>query len=392
MRAEAQQGAEQAIPFNKPDLTDSEIDYVVECLKNGKISGDGHFTKICHDLLSAHYGNPVLLVHSCTAALEMSALLADLKPGDEVIMPSFTFVSTANAVVLRGAVPVFVDIRPDTLNIDETLIEQAITDKTRAIMPVHYAGVGAAMPEIMAIAQRHGLVVIEDAAQGYAASYAGKPLGTFGALGCLSFHETKNIVSGEGGALIINDPALNDRAQFIREKGTNRTQFTRRYVTKYEWVDIGSSYLPSDLIAALLLGQLQRAPAITQRRLEIWQQYFAGLQRLRGLGITLPTIPAEAQHNGHIFYLLFPRPEQQKAMLARLATDQISATSHYVPLHNSLAGVKLSRAVGSMAVTERAGSTMVRLPIHGGMTDGQVERVIERVLHHAHDEMRANTV
>lgn len=372
-----------AVPFNQPDLTAAELNYLAEGLKTGKISGDGHFTKKCHEILSRRLGSPVLLVHSCTAALEMGALLADLKPGDEVIMPSYTFVSTANAAVLRGAVPVFVDIRPDTLNIDETLIAQAITPRTRAIMPVHYAGIGAAMPEIMSLAQAHGLMVIEDAAQGYGATLDGKPLGTFSSLGCLSFHETKNVVSGEGGALLINDPNLIDRAQFIREKGTNRTQFLLRYVSKYEWIDVGSSFLPSDLIAALLLAQLEREPEITARRLHVWERYRQGLAPLTELGFQLPSVPEGARHNGHIFYVLPPRPEQQKALLSRLAAEQISATSHYVPLHNSPAGLKFARSSGPLPVTERVGSSIVRLPMFSGLQEAQVDRVIERVLWHA---------
>lgn len=381
--SETDQAKPPAIPFNQPDLTAAELSYLAEALKTGKISGDGHFTKRCHELLSQRLGSAVLLVHSCTAALEMGALLADLKPGDEVIMPSYTFVSTANAAVLRGAVPVFVDIRPDTLNIDETLIAQAITKRTRAIMPVHYAGIGAAMPQIMSLANAHGLMVIEDAAQGYGATLGGKPLGTFGALGCLSFHETKNVVSGEGGALLINDPNLIDRAQFIREKGTNRTQFLLRHVSKYEWIDVGSSFLPSDLIAALLLAQLEREPDITARRLHVWERYRKGLEPLAEMGFQLPSVPEGAQHNGHIFYLLPPRPEQQKALLSRLSAEQIGATSHYVPLHNSPAGLKFARASGSLPVTERVGSSIVRLPMFSSLPDAQIDRVIERVLCHA---------
>lgn len=371
------------VPFNHPDLTSTETAYVIEALRSGKISGDGSFTKRVHEFLGAHYGCSVLLVHSCTAALEMSALLADLKPGDEVIMPSFTFVSTANAVVLRGAIPVFVDIRPDTLNIDERLIAAAITERTRAIMPVHYAGVGAAMREILTIAKAHKLLVIEDAAQGYEATYDDLPLGRFGDLGCLSFHETKNVVSGEGGALLINNPELVDRAQYIREKGTNRTQFLQRYVSKYEWVDLGSSYLPSDILAALLLAQLERAPEITARRRAIWNRYYNGLKHLADAGFSLPQVPANAVHNGHIFYLMPPKPEQQQPLLKSLAGEQISATSHYVPLHNSPAGLKYSRAHGDLPVTVRVGSSIVRLPVFAGMSDAQVDRVIERVVYHA---------
>jgi dTDP-4-amino-4,6-dideoxygalactose transaminase len=372
------------VPFNKVSAGAREYDYLRESLASGRISGDGPFTHKCHAFLEAIYGSTVLLMHSCTAALEAATILADLKPGDEVIMPSFTFVSTANAVVLRGAVPVFVDIRPDTLNIDETLIRAAVTRRTRAIMPVHYAGIGAAMTEIAAIARDFDLTIIEDAAQGFGATLDSKPLGAFGAMGCLSFHETKNVVSGEGGALLLNDPALVDRAQFIREKGTNRTQFLRREVMKYEWVDIGSSFLPSDLLAAVLLAQLERSDAITARRREIWARYHAALASIAGEELfRLPQPPANAIHNAHLFGIVAATPEVQRAMIAGLKADGIAAPSHYVPLHNSPAGLRFARTSGDLPVTEHVATSLFRLPLHAALTDAEVDFTIARTLHHA---------
>jgi dTDP-4-amino-4,6-dideoxygalactose transaminase len=368
------------IPFNQPDVGAAELSYLTQSLQGRKLSGDGTFTHRCHEALEAMYDATVLLVHSCTAALEMGALLIDLKPGDEVIMPSYTFVSTANAVVLRGAVPVFVDIRLDTLNIDETKIEAAITPRTRAIMPVHYAGVGAEMSAINAIAAKHGLYVIEDAAQGFEAKYDGKPLGALSDIGCLSFHETKNIVSGEGGAIIIKNKELAQRAQFIREKGTNRTQFLRREVTKYEWIDVGSSYLPSDLVAAVLLAQLERADGITARRLAIWRRYYDTLLPLSNLGLKLPTIPSNVTPNAHIFYVLAPDEAKQQKLMSRLREDGIQASTHYVPLHSAPAGRRFGRTAGALDNTDRAASTLLRLPLHSGLTDDQIDYVLERTL------------
>ena len=311
-------------------------------------------------------------------------ILAGVEPGDEVVMPSYTFVSTANAVVMRGGAPVFVDVKPDTLNIDESRIEAAITSKTRAIMPVHYAGVGANMTAICDLAEQRGLRVIEDAAQGFGASFAGKPLGAIGAMGCLSFHETKNIVSGEGGALIVNDPELVERAQFIREKGTNRTQFLRREILKYEWVDIGSSYLPSDILAAVLLAQLEKSNDINNRRIEIWQKYQAALAPLAAGGrFRLPTPPQPAKHNGHIFHLIAEDPALQRSMLSGLREDGVPAAPHYVPLHSSLAGRKFARVSGTLDVTDHVAARLFRLPLHARMSDAEVDHVIDRTLERA---------
>lgn len=294
------------IGFNKPYLTGRELDHIGEAHAKSKLSGDGRFTGLCNTWLEQRTGcHKALLTHSCTAALEMSAILADIQPGDEVIMPSYTFVSTANAFVLRGGVPVFVDIRPDTLNIDESLIEAAITDKTKAIVPVHYAGVACEMDAIMAIANRYKLLVIEDAAQGVLANYKGRALGSIGHLGCFSFHETKNIISGEGGALLINDPRLVDRAEVIREKGTNRSRFFRGEVDKYTWEDIGSSYLPGEITAAFLWAQMQEADAITAQRVDIWNRYHEAFENLEKSGrLRRPVIPVDCNHNAHMYYLL----------------------------------------------------------------------------------------
>jgi len=367
--------SKRRIDLTKPDLTGREIAYLQACLGSMRISGDGPFTAKCHDLLARQYGRPVLLTHSCTAALEMAAMLL-VGPGDEVILPSFTFVSTANAFVLRGATPVFVDIRQDTLNIDERLLEAAIGPRTRAIVPVHYAGIGCDMDAIMRIAYRHDIAVVEDAAQGYLAKWRGKPLGSFGNCGALSFHETKNVVSGEGGLLILNDPALNRRAHIIREKGTNRTEFLRGEVVKYEWLDIGSSFLPSDLVAAVLLAQLEEAEEITDRRLALWDHYHALLSPLEEAGhLKRPTVPDGAQHNGHIYYIIFPTTGRRDEARARLRAAGIEASTHYVPLHSAPAGLRFGRVSGSMEVTDRIATTMLRLPLHGGLGKEDVEQV-----------------
>lgn len=368
-----------SIPFSRPSVTNLEHLYLKECLDQAHLSGDGDFTKRCHAFLAEHYGAPVMLTHSCTAALEMSAILAGIEPGDEVIMPSFTFVSTANAVVLRGGVPVFVDVDPQTLNLDPAQIDAAITSRTKAIMPVHYAGVGCDMAAIMERANAHGLMVIEDAAQGYLARRGGRRLGTFGALGCVSFHATKNVVSGEGGALIVNDPQLEARTHVIREKGTNRTSFLRREVTKYEWLDIGSSYLPSDLIAAVLLAQLERAEAITQKRRKLWARYDQALRPFEADGhLRLIRVPQDADHNAHIFLMLLPTPARAQAVMAALKADGIGATSHYVPLHSSPAGRRFGRTVGTLTETDRAASTLVRLPLFTDLDEAAQDRIIER--------------
>jgi dTDP-4-amino-4,6-dideoxygalactose transaminase len=310
----------------------------------------------------------------------MAALLLDLEPGDEVILPSYTFVSTANAFVLRGARPVFVDIRPDTLNIDENLIEAAITPRTRAIVVVHYAGVACEMDPIMAIARRHGLPVVEDAAQAFPSSYRDRPCGRFGALSAFSFHETKNIVSGEGGALVVNDPELLSRAEILREKGTDRSRFFRGFVDKYTWQDVGSSYLPSDLVAAVLCAQLEAAESITQARLAIWEAYYAGLSALQArLPLTLPSIPAHCRHNGHIFHFLLNRAEDRPGLLAHLKQQGIGASFHYVPLHSSPAGRRFAGTETTLAVTDRVAESIVRLPLFVGMEEADVARVVAAV-------------
>jgi len=373
-------GMNVKIPFNKPYMTGKELWNIAQAHVNGVMAGDGPFTKMCHRWLENRTGSTkVLLTHSCTAALEMAALLADLGPGDEVIMPSYTFVSTANAFALRGAVPVFVDIRPDTLNIDETLIEAAITERTKAIVPVHYAGVGCEMDVIMAVAQRHGLIVIEDAAQGIMAEYKGRALGSIGHLGALSFHETKNIISGEGGALLINDPSLAERAEIIREKGTNRSQFFRGQVDKYTWVDIGSSYLPGELIAAFLSAQMDEAESITDRRLRIWDIYHSQLESLETRGLVRrPRIPEQCRHNAHMYYLLHHDLESRSAFISKLGERGIQSVFHYVPLHSAPGGMKFGRAHGDLCVTNAMSDRLVRLPLWVGI-EPDLPDVIDRI-------------
>ena len=357
------------IPFNRPYMGGKELWYIAQANANLHMAGDGPFTSRCHRWLEERTGcAKALLTHSCTAALEMAAILADIGPGDEVIMPSFTFVSTANAFVLRGAMPVFVDIRPDTLNLDETKIEAAITDRTRAIVPVHYAGVACNMDAIMALARKHDLLVIEDAAQGVMATYKGKALGTLGHLGTLSFHETKNIISGEGGALLINDARFIERAEIIREKGTNRSQFFRGQVDKYTWVDIGSSFLPGELVAAFLAAQMEEADAITARRLDIWNAYH---ERLAGVAsrtaIRRPIVPEDCGHNAHMYYLLLPNLEARTEFITSLKKRGATALFHYVPLHSSPAGLRLARAHGDLQVTTDVSERLVRLPLWMGL-------------------------
>ncbi|NCC30513.1 MAG: dTDP-4-amino-4,6-dideoxygalactose transaminase [Chloroflexia bacterium] len=367
------------IPFNKPHLGGKELWYIAQSHAKGQMAGDGSFTKQCQAWLEQRTGShKALLTHSCTAALEMAAILADLQPGDEVIMPSYTFVSTANAFALRGAVPVFVDIRPDTLNLDERKIEAAITPCTRAIAPVHYAGVGCDMDVIMAIAERHGLLVIEDAAQGVLASYRDRPLGAIGHLGAYSFHETKNIISGEGGALLINDPALTERAEIIREKGTNRSQFFRGQVDKYTWVDIGSSYLPGEIIAAFLWAQMEEADAITARRLAIWERYHAAFEPLERAGrVRRPVIPDGCGHNAHMYYLLLRDLDDRTAFIQAMKARDIHCVFHYVPLHSAPQGRMIGReADDGLVVTTNLADRLVRLPLWLGLEDEQ-ERVIE---------------
>jgi len=366
------------IPFNKPYISGKELWNIAQAHALGQMAGDGSFTKQCNEWLEQRTGcYKALLTHSCTAALEMAAILADIGPGDEVIMPSYTFVSTANAFVLRGGVPVFVDIRPDTLNIDETLIVAAITPRTRAIVPVHYAGVGCEMDTIMDIAQRHNLLVIEDAAQGVMATYKGKALGSIGHLGTLSFHETKNIISGEGGALLINDPKLSERAEIIREKGTNRSQFFRGQVDKYTWVDIGSSYLPGEIIAAFLWAQMEEAESITVLRLDIWKHYHEALGSLESAGrLRRPVIPETCRHNAHMYYILLESLETRTALMAKLKEQGVNSVFHYVPLHSAPAGLKYGQVHGRMFHTDDLADRLLRLPLWIGLTEEQQENIV----------------
>lgn len=369
------------IPFNKPYMTGKELWYISQAHASGHLAGDGMFSKKCSAWLEQRIGcQKALLTHSCTAALEMAAILADIQPGDEVIMPSYTFVSTANAFVLRGGVPVFVDIRPDTLNIDEAKIEAAITPRTKAIAPVHYAGVACEMDSIMAIARRHNLLVIEDAAQGIMSTYKGRPLGSIGHMAALSFHETKNIISGEGGALLINDPRFVERAEVIREKGTNRSQFFRGQVDKYTWVDLGSSYLPGEVIAAFLWAQMEEADAINKRRLDIWSNYhqwFASLQKAEK--VQRPSVPRECVHNAHMYYLLLPSLERRTDLIAQLKTRGVHSVFHYIPLHSSPRGKSAGRFVGDMTNTEHAGDRLVRLPLWLGLEEHLADVIAEVV-------------
>jgi len=369
------------IPFNKPYMTGNEIGYITQSHANQHLSGDGPFTHKCHEWLERQTGcAKALLTHSCTAALEMAALLLDVQPGDEIIMPSYTFVSTANAFVLRGGVPVFVDIRPDTLNIDESLIEAAITPRTRAIVPVHYAGVACEMDKIIAIAKKHGLLVIEDAAQGVMSAYKGKPLGSIGDIGAFSFHETKNIISGEGGAILINNGKYADRAEIIREKGTNRSQFFRGQIDKYTWVDIGSSYLPGELTAAFLWAQMEQADGITGSRLAIWENYHRELEALERMGVLRrPVIPNDCQHNAHMYYILLNSLHERMALLKEMRSMGVDAVFHYVPLHSSLAGKKVGRVgCGELPVTEWLADRLLRLPLWIGL-ESQQEKVIKAI-------------
>jgi len=370
------------IPFNKPYMTGKELWYIAQAHAKGHLAGDGEFTKRCARWLEERTGaRRALLTHSCTGALEMAAILADIGPGDEVIMPSYTFVSTANAFVLRGAVPVFVDIRPDTLNIDETKIEAAITPRTKAIVPVHYAGVACEMDRIMDIAQRHGLLVIEDAAQGVMSSYQGRPLGSIGHMAALSFHETKNIISGEGGALLVNDVRFVDRAEVIREKGTNRSQYFRGQVDKYTWTDVGSSYLPSELISAFLQAQIEEADNITARRLEIWGQYNSAFAEVERVGLVKrPTVPINCTHNAHMYYLLLPSLGRRSEFIGRMRDLGVNCVFHYVPLHSSPFGVRTGRVVGDgLPITNALSEQLVRLPLWLGLEEVQ-EMIIEKMI------------
>jgi len=367
------------IPFNQPHMTGKELWYISQAHANGHLAGDGDFTKKCSAWLEQRTGcHKASLTHSCTAALEMSAILADIQPGDEVIMPSFTFVSTANAFVLRGGIPVFVDIRPDTLNIDETLIEAAITPRTKAIVPVHYAGVGCEMDVIMAIAKRHGLKVIEDAAQGVMSSYKGKPLGSIGHLGCYSFHETKNVISGEGGALLVNAPEYTLQAEIVREKGTDRSRFFRGEVDKYTWQSIGSSYLPSELIAAFLWAQLEEAESLTQNRLNTWANYHCLIEPLEQAGLLRrPIIPVDCHHNAHMYYVLVSEGVNRSKVIQHLKDNGINAIFHYVPLHSSTAGLRWGRAHGTLLNTVSLSERLLRLPLWVGISHEQQECIVK---------------
>lgn len=357
------------IPFNKPHLTEKELEYIAQAHSIGSLSGDGLFTKKCHQWLEKEIGtSKALLTHSCTAALEMMAILLDLKPGDEIIMPSYTFVSTANAFALRGAIPVFVDIRHDSLNIDESIIEAAISSKTKAIIVVHYAGVACEMDFFINICKKHNLFLLEDAAQGLMSKYKGKNLGTIGDLAAISFHETKNIISGEGGALLINNPKFKDKAEIIREKGTNRSLFFRGQVDKYTWVEIGSSYLPGEIIAAFLFAQLEKAKEITDRRIELWNRYKSGLLELESRKlIRLPFIPLDCIHNAHMFYIIVDSLEIRQRLIEHLKSLDILAVFHYVPLHSSPAGLKYGKTSGTFEITNMVSDTLLRLPLYYDM-------------------------
>lgn len=372
------------INFNVPPCAENAMKYISECVKNQKICGDGPYTKKCNEFIEKLTGTTkCLLTTSCTHATEMAALLADIQPGDEVILPSYTFVSTADAFVLRGATAVFVDIRPDTMNIDENLIEDAITEKTKAIVPVHYAGVGCEMDKIMDIAKRYHLAVIEDAAQGIMATYHGKALGTFGDYGCFSFHETKNYSMGEGGALLIRDPEKVEEAEIIREKGTNRTKFIQGKIDKYTWINYGSSYLPSDMNAAYLYAQLEIAKEINDARLAIWNQYYQSLEPLAKAGkIELPTVPEGCVHNGHMFYIKVADGKERKIFMDQYlkAENGIYAVSHYVPLHSAPAGIKFGRFHGEDKYTTKESERLVRLPMYYGLKKEEVEYICEKVL------------
>ncbi|OLF81344.1 dTDP-4-amino-4,6-dideoxygalactose transaminase [Maricaulis sp. W15] len=368
------------VSFNVPNTVGRETDYLLEAVAQGHLSGDGPFTKKCHAWLDSQIGGHGLLTHSCTGALEMACLLADLQPGDEVILPSYTFVSTANAVALRGAIPVFVDIRDDTLNIDERLIEAAITERTKAVIVVHYAGVVAEMDAINAIASKHGLFVIEDAAQALFSTYRGRQAGTLSDAAAFSFHETKNILSGEGGALIVRDEALFHRAEIIREKGTNRSQFFRGAIDKYTWVDLGSSYLPSELVAAFLYAQLERAAEIIQYRRDVCSAYQEAFTALEAKGrLRLPVTPDHCESNGHMFYLILNNIEDRSAFIEAMKAAGIMTPFHYVPLHSAPAGRRLGRVEGSMANTDSLSERLVRLPVYYGVKD-EVSRVVEVAL------------
>jgi len=371
----------QRIPFNKPSLTGKELNYVADAVIRGHSAGDGSYTLRCHEFLQNALGaRRVLLTTSCTHALEMAAFLLNIRDGDEVIVPSFTFVSTANAFVIRGAKPVFVDIRRDTLNLDETQLAAAITERTRAIVPVHYAGVGCEMPRILELAQTHGIAVVEDNAHGLFARYGGRPLGTFGCLATQSFHETKNVTCGEGGALVINDPALVERAEIIREKGTNRSRFFRGQVDKYTWVDVGSSFLPSDILAGFLLAQLEACDQIQAQRSRIWHQYHNSLREWAGEhSVQQPFVPQCCQQAYHMYYLIMPSLDVRQRFISFLKSRGIMAVFHYLPLHLSDMGLKFGGVAGQCPVTEDLSDRLVRLPFYNSLTESEQSDVIESI-------------
>lgn len=371
------------IPFNVPKVSGKEFDYIREAYDSGQLAGNGVFTKKCANWLSAHLGAArTLITHSATAALEMAAILSQVGAGDEVIMPSYTFVSTANAFVLRGATPVFVDINPATLCIDEDQIEAAVSPRTRALVVVHYAGWSPDMDRIADIVERHGLFLVEDAAQALMSSYRGRPLGSFGDVSCFSFHETKNIISGEGGALVINNPNLVSRAEIIWEKGTNRSAFFRGAVDKYSWVDVGSSFLPGEITSAFLFAQLEKAAAITRQRRQIWQHYDDAFQSVGG-PVQRPVVPNHVEHNGHLFYLLFPDLSARSKFIAGMKNLGINCPFHYVPLHETEFGRKVGRATSSMAATLSVADRLVRFPIWLGIEEHLpfvVESALEQII------------
>ncbi|KRF00375.1 TDP-4-oxo-6-deoxy-D-glucose aminotransferase [Frateuria sp. Soil773] len=368
------------IPFNRPYMTGRELSYIAQAHANGHLSGDGPFTRKCHQWLREQSGaHMALLTHSCTAALEMAALLLRLEPGDEVIVPSYTFVTTASAFALRGAVPVFVDVRPDTLNIDETLIEAAITPRTKAICVVHYAGVACEMDAILAIAAKHGLRVVEDAAQGILSTYKGKPLGAIGDLGAYSFHETKNVIAGEGGALLCRDQDFAEQAEIVREKGTNRSRFFRGQVDKYTWVDLGSSFLPGEITAAFLAAQVEMADSITAQRLALWDRYHAWAKKHEDNGsLRRPIVPSHCRHNAHMYYALLPSLEARTRFITNMREQGVQCVFHYIPLHSAPAGQRLGRVASDMGVTDDISDRLVRLPLWLGL-EPHLEQVLQAV-------------
>ena len=372
---------EWLIPFNRPSFEGREHEYLEAAIASGQISGDGSFTKRCHEFLESELGiAKALLTTSCTHALEMTAILLDIKAGDEVILPSFTFVSTVNAFVLRGAKPVFIDVRPDTLNFDERQFKELITDRTRAAVPVHYAGVGCEMDSILSAASESGVAVVEDNAHGLFGTYRGRQLGTFGCMATQSFHETKNFTCGEGGALLINDESYVERAEVVREKGTNRSRFFRGLVDKYTWTDIGSSYLPSDLLAAVLLAQFEAKDKIQQKRRRVWERYHAGLTDwARQSGATLPVVPADREHPYHMFYLLMPSLAARQELMDRLKSKGILSVFHYLPLHTSEMGRRFGGRQGQCPVTEDVSDRLLRLPFYNSLSESDQDLVMETV-------------